>query len=40
MADLGENIKEVEFEPIPVDTPVQEPSPIVVPEPAPEKVPA
>jgi hypothetical protein len=42
MADIGEKIKEVEFEPFPQAAPIEEPvpEPIVVPEKEPEKVPA
>lgn len=42
MADLGENIKEVEFEPFPTSVPVEEPvpEPVSVPAEEPEKVPA
>lgn len=38
MADIGEPQREVTFEPMPTTVPVEEPAPIVVPEP--EKVPA
>lgn len=42
MADIGEKIKEVEFEPFPQTAPIEQPipEPVVVPEAEPEKVPA
>ena len=42
MADIGEKIKEIEFEPFPEAAPVERPipEPASVPEEKPEKVPA
>lgn len=42
MADIGEKIKEIEFEPFPQAVPVEPPlpEPVSVPEEEPEKVPA
>lgn len=32
MADIGEEKKSVDFEPIPESAPIEEPTPVVVPE--------
>lgn len=41
MADLGENVKEVEFEPFPVSAPIEQPlpEPVQIPEEVPQEVP-
>ena len=41
MGDIGEPVRHIEFEPMPLTAPVEEPSPTPVPVPTePEKVPA
>jgi hypothetical protein len=40
MGDIGEPRRKVDLEPMPESVPITEPSPVVVPEREPEKVPS